>query len=39
LGQADLTQWQPGPYRVRMRALDATGNELGQCIIQITLDN
>lgn len=39
LGQADLTQWQPGPYRARIRALDANGNELGQCIIQITLDN
>jgi hypothetical protein len=39
LGQADLSQWQPGPYRVRMRALDVVGAELGQCIIQITLDN
>lgn len=39
LGQADLSQYQPGPYRVRMRALDAGGLELGQCVIQITLDN
>ena len=39
LGQADLTQWQPGPYRVRLRALDVGSNELGQCNIQITLDN
>lgn len=39
LGQADLSQYQPGPYRVRMRALDASGNELGQCVIGITLDN
>lgn len=39
LGQVDLTQWQPGLYRVRLRALDASGVDLGQCIIQMTLDN
>ena len=39
LAQADLSQYQVGPYRVRLRALDTNGAELGQCVIQITLDN
>jgi hypothetical protein len=39
LGEADLSQWEAGPYLVRMRAMDANGRELGFCIIQITLDN
>lgn len=39
LGEADLSQWNPGPYLVRLRALDPTGAELGVCTIQITLDN
>jgi hypothetical protein len=39
LGQADLSQWAPGPYLVRLRALDAAGSQLGICQIQITLDN
>jgi len=39
LGAADLSQWSPGPYLVRLRALDPTGGELGVCTIQVTLDN
>jgi len=39
LGQVDLSQWQVGPYRVRLRAIDAGGVEIGQCLIQLTLDN
>ena len=39
LGQADLSQWAPGPYLVRLRALDVAGSQLGVCQIQITLDN
>jgi hypothetical protein len=39
LAVADLSQWEQGPYLVRLRALDGLGNELGQCIIQITLVN
>lgn len=39
LGSADLSQWQPGPYRVRLRALAASGEEVGQCLIAFTLDN
>lgn len=38
LGEVDLSQWQAGPYQVRMRALDAGGSDLGQCTIQIILD-
>ena len=38
LGEADLSQWMRGPYRVRLRALDANGGELGVCTIQIILD-
>lgn len=38
LASADLSQWERGPYLVRLRALDSLGNELGTCIIQITLD-
>ncbi len=39
LAQADLSQWAPGPYLVRLRALDVAGAQLGVCQIQITLDN
>jgi hypothetical protein len=39
LASADLSQWETGPYLLRLRALDLNGTELGQCIIQITLDN
>jgi hypothetical protein len=39
LASADLSQWETGPYLLRMKALDLNGAELGQCIIQITLDN
>lgn len=39
LAQADLSQWQAGPYLVRMRALNVTGDDLGTCTIQIILDS
>lgn len=39
LATADLSQWEKGPYLVRLRALDDLGNDLGTCIIQVTLDN
>ncbi len=39
LGQVDLSTWQVGPYRVRLTALDASGQNIGSCTIQITLDN
>jgi hypothetical protein len=39
LGAADLSQWQGGPYLVRLRAIDRAGNDVGYCVIQVTLDN
>ncbi|MBP6015950.1 MAG: hypothetical protein KA586_04460 [Candidatus Promineofilum sp.] len=39
LGQVDLSAWQVGPYRVRLTALDASGQNIGSCTIQVTLDN
>lgn len=39
LGSADLSQWQGGPYLVRIRAISAGGADIGLCVIQITLDN
>lgn len=38
LGRANLVQWASGPYLIRLLARDAAGNEVGQCVIQITLD-
>ena len=34
-----MSQWAAGPYLARLRALDTTGQELGVCTIQVTLDN
>jgi hypothetical protein len=39
LASADLSQWERGPYLVRLRALSTQGGELGVCTIQFTLDN
>ena len=39
LGSADLTQWQGGPYLVRLRAVSPGGTDIGLCVIQLTLDN
>lgn len=39
LGTVNLSQWQSGPYLIRLTAVDQNSNETGQCIIQITLDN
>lgn len=39
LGSADLSQWQGGPYLVRLRATSVSGTDVGLCVIQITLDN
>ncbi|MEZ4512964.1 MAG: hypothetical protein R3C62_13930 [Chloroflexota bacterium] len=38
LGDANLSQWQPGPYLVRLTAVDRFGNPIGSCVIQITLN-
>jgi hypothetical protein len=38
LGRANLVQWASGPYLIRLLARDASGNDIGQCVLQITLD-
>jgi len=38
LGRANLVDWSGGPYLIRLLARDASGNDIGQCVIQITLD-
>ena len=37
LGSANLSQWEAGPYLVRLTAVDAGDNLTGQCVIQITI--
>ena len=37
LGEANLSQWEAGPYLVRLTAVDTNDNVTGQCAIQITL--
>jgi hypothetical protein len=39
LGNVNLSEWAGGPYLLRLTAVDANGNETGQCVIQVTLDN
>ncbi len=38
LGSANLSQWEPGPYLVRLTAVDNGENLTGQCVIQVTID-
>lgn len=39
LGNVNLSEWQGGPYLIRLSAIDRAGNLTGQCVIQVTLDN
>lgn len=39
LGDANLTQWESGPYLIQLTAVDTAGNPIGSCVIQITLNN
>jgi len=39
LAEANLSEYEAGPYLVRLRALDAGGGLVGTCQIQVTLDN
>ncbi len=39
LGNVNLSAWADGPYLLRLTAVDASGSETGQCVIQVTLDN
>jgi hypothetical protein len=38
LGDVNLSEWQPGPYLVRLTAVDSAGNPIGSCVIQVTLN-
>jgi hypothetical protein len=37
LGTTNLSLWGPGPYLVRLTALDNAENITGECVIQVTL--
>jgi hypothetical protein len=37
LGSVNLSQWEPGPYLIRLSAADQTENIIAQCVIQVTL--
>ncbi len=39
LGNVNLSQWQPGPYLIRLTAVDANQNPAYQCVIQVTLED
>lgn len=39
LGEANLSQWESGPYLIRLTAVDAAQNDIAQCVIQVTLEN
>jgi hypothetical protein len=38
LGRVNLVEWASGPYLIRLVARDAAGHDVGQCVIQVTLD-
>ena len=38
MGQANLQDWSPGPYLIRLTAVDITNNATNLCIIQVTLN-
>ncbi len=37
LGRANLSNWSPGPYLIRLTTSDALENITGACVIQVTL--
>jgi hypothetical protein len=37
LGNVNLSQWQPGPYLIRLTGVNTAGSDAGYCVIQITL--
>jgi hypothetical protein len=39
LGTVNLSQWSPGPYLIRLTAVNSTQSPVGQCVIQVTLSN
>jgi hypothetical protein len=39
LGEVNLSQWENGPYLIRLSGVNADQSEIQQCVIQITLEN
>ena len=39
LGNANLGDWESGPYLIRLTAVDGSGATTGSCVIQVTLNN
>ncbi|MCP5099380.1 MAG: hypothetical protein GY943_27820 [Chloroflexi bacterium] len=39
MGNVNLNQWTPGPYLIRLVALNSQQSEIGVCVTQITLSN
>jgi hypothetical protein len=39
LGTVNLSQWTPGPYLIRLTAVNTAQSPIGQCVIQVTLSN
>ena len=37
LGNVNLSQWEAGPYLIRLSAADQSQNIISQCVIQVTL--
>jgi hypothetical protein len=37
LGSVNLSQWDSGPYLIRLSAADQAQNIIAQCVIQVTL--
>jgi hypothetical protein len=37
LGSVNLSQWEPGPYLIRLSAADQSQSIISQCVIQVTL--
>ena len=37
LGSVNLSQWEPGPYLIRLAAADQSQSIISQCVIQVTL--
>jgi len=37
LGNVNLSQWQPGPYLIRLTGINTAGSDVAYCVIQITL--
>ena len=37
LGSVNLSQWETGPYLIRLSAADQSQNIIAQCVIQVTL--